>query len=222
MEKKLKTKVTLIECPKCHTEQEFTMHYYIDANEDSELKDKILNNTLFFFQCEKCGKKIPVYYNSLYHDHEKKLLVYMVPNYESAGNAEFRKTISEMGQLMPIDKREGYVNRIAPNANVLKEKIMIHDEGLDDRIIELMKVYYISQMANSFEDEELIEVLFDSSNDINGFVFMLRDKNPLFGEINMEAYKILAEDFADASSESTPEGFASIDLEWAQKLASNE
>lgn len=216
-----KTGVKTIHCT-CGHEQDVKLCYMIEVPGDEDKREKILDNTLFMFECENCGYKLPMSYSSLYHDRENKLLVYMVPGYDSDDNEKFRKMIAGFGDLMPADKREGYVSRIAPNPNALKEKIMIREEGLDDRIVELMKLYYISQMQETLQDEEIIDVLFDNSNDINGFVFLLKDKNPMFGEMNMEAYSILEEDFKDAADELTPEGFAEIDLRWAEALASNE
>lgn len=217
-----KTRFEKAQCPECGHEQEIKIWDSIDVDENPEAKEEILTNRLFLYECEECGFTAPKIQRCLYHDKEKKLLVYMVPDFDSEKAMKIRIMMQDMGNIIPEDRREGYVCRIVPTANALKEKIMIRDEGLDDRIIELMKLYYMSQVKDSLEGEDKVEVLFDSSNAKNGFVFLFPERNPLFGEMNMEAYQILAEDFTAEAERLTPEGLADIDLMWAEKLASNE
>lgn len=50
--------------------------------------------------------------------------------------------------------------RIVLSQNQLAEKIRIFDEGLDDRIVEIIKAYFLSQLYEQEPDIQVDEVLF--------------------------------------------------------------
>lgn len=60
-------------------------------------------------------------------------------------NAEIKAEIAELEQEKGIDKR------LVDNINDLKEKIMIADNHLDDRVIEIIKIMYIDQMKRKWK-----------------------------------------------------------------------
>ena len=64
-------------------------------------------------------------------------------------NAEIKAEIAELEQEKGIDKR------LVDNINDLKEKIMIVDNHLDDRVIEIIKTMYLDQIKKEMEDDTL-------------------------------------------------------------------
>lgn len=217
-----KTRIEMAECPQCGLEQKVKIWDSIEVDQNPEAKEEILKNRLFLFKCESCGFEAPQVQTCLYHDSDKELLVFMVPDYDFEKSVKIRFFMKEMGNILPEYKKDSYECRIVSNINQMKEKIMIRDEELDDRIIELMKLHYISQVKKTLDSGAFLEAFFDSSNEQNGFVFFFEDRNPMFGEMNIEAYNILLEDFMTEAERLTPEGFAEIDLKWAEMLASKE
>ena len=93
----------------------------------------------------------PLTYDSLYVDSRRNIMIYMAP----VMNAEIKAEIAELEQEKGIDKR------LVDNINDLKEKIMIADNHLDDRVIEIIKIMYIDQMKKEMEDDTLLNILFD-------------------------------------------------------------
>ena len=77
-------------------------------------------------------------------------MIYMAP----VMNAEIKAEIAELEQEKGIDKR------LVDNIKDLKEKIMIADNHLDDRVIEIIKIMYIDQMKKEMEDDTLLKILF--------------------------------------------------------------
>ncbi|MDO4860464.1 MAG: CpXC domain-containing protein [Bacillota bacterium] len=213
-----KTRIEKLKCPKCGHEQKVTVWDSIEVADSPEAKEKIISGDLFLFTCEECGNATPMIHTSLYHDKEKKLLVYVIPDYDKEQQEKFKLLAKDMGDLIPEDKRDGYEERMVFNANSLKEKVLLREADLDDRVIELMKLYYIANAQQQLGDKEIGEVLFESLGGVNGFVFLMKEGNPFFAEIDMEAYDTLREDMKENLDKETGAGFAQIDWQWAQNV----
>mgnify|MGYP000214172619 CR=1 FL=1 len=65
-----------------------------------------------------------------------------------------KQRIAELEQEKGIDKR------LVDNINDLKEKIMIADNHLDDRVIEIIKIMYIDQMKKEIGRRHTFEYSF--------------------------------------------------------------
>ena len=71
-----------IPCPKCGQKKRIKKYQVINASEKPHLKEKILKNEVFFFQCENCKLSAPLTYPSLYLDSKKRLAISLSPEIE--------------------------------------------------------------------------------------------------------------------------------------------
>ena len=140
-----------LECPKCGHKHSLRKYKVINVTEKAKLKEEIMKNRLYQFSCEECEYMAPLTYDSLYVDSRRNIMIYMAP----VMNAEIKAEIAELEQEKGIDKR------LVDNINDLKEKIMIADNHLDDRVIEIIKIMYIDQMKKEMEDDTLLNILFN-------------------------------------------------------------
>ncbi|HYF50022.1 MAG TPA: CpXC domain-containing protein [Planctomycetota bacterium] len=124
-----------IPCPECKHPQPFTVWSSVNVSLNPELKDKILDRSIDKFVCEKCGHTAQVAHPMLYHDMDRKLMVWLV----------YQGEIPEGGPSA-IGTLEGYRFRRVRSYEELMEKIMIDDEKLDDRVIEVMKLAALSML----------------------------------------------------------------------------
>lgn len=67
--------------------------------------------------------------------------------------------MSSVGVMLSFEE-EGYQVRLVSSLNDLKEKILISDAGLDDRVIELLKIYIEAMASDQFDADECIKVVF--------------------------------------------------------------
>lgn len=74
-----------------------------------------------------------------------------------------------------------YMNRVVDDKNRFLEKLQIIDAGLDDRVIELMKLLLLVSLQKNNPDLEIIELLF-SFNYNGGRSFAIRLKDNQWGE----------------------------------------
>ena len=121
-----------VTCPSCHHEGDFELWDSINTALDPEMKERVLNQSIFLYTCPNCGETFRLNYPTLYHQMEDLIMIYLVPE------SEVEKTYEMFyGENALADFRtEKYLNRIVTSANQLVEKIKIFDAGKDDRIIE--------------------------------------------------------------------------------------
>lgn len=212
-------------CPKCGHEQEIMVYPSINAGLDSDIADKLMRNQLFTFTCDKCGESTPLIFNCLYHDMERGLMVWLMPQSKSSAQEEqlneMNETVQQMQMLGIIDSGQKYRYRVVRTVNELKEKILIAHENLDDRIIELLKVAYLVQVAENIGGKTVSEMMFDIIDDGYFFTIFYADEalEPAVIMLDMEAYRMMKEQYTDKIEETVKENeFTDISFEWARQV----
>jgi len=122
-------------CPGCSQSSEVTIWESINVGLDPELKQKVLDGTLFSFECPVCGHKESLVYATLYHDQERRFMTWWMP---SVDGKKPHESLEELNKNRI--KLLNYRLRLVPSLNRLKEKILIFENDLDDRVIELLKL----------------------------------------------------------------------------------
>ena len=211
-------KKQMIACPKCGREIEIGIWDSIDIPYDMEQKEKVLNNTFFKETCETCKITFPIGYKCLYNDMEQKYLIWLAPKLEE----EELKDVEEYNERLKKDSRlklaqGGYTYRIVRNDNELREKVLIFDEGLDDRYIETMKMVYIPVFKKNFVKDSRIMGLYFDKKEEGGYqwVIILDNRPPLTADVNMDIYRDMEDKLENVVEEKTPEGFIQIHAPWA-------
>ncbi len=69
-----------VSCPRCGEAVETRMWPGINAEVNPNLREQVLQETLFNWTCPACGYVAQMAYPCLYHDKGRKLMVYLVPN----------------------------------------------------------------------------------------------------------------------------------------------
>lgn len=137
-------------CSKCGQTTEITVYKSINTADNPELKEKVKNGSLFLWECPHCGTVNLARYETLYHDPQKKLMLWLVPDGK----------ISET-QMQAITNHTkamgGYTLRLVRDMGELMEKVLIFDAGLDDVVIELCKWVTKREMTSTSGKETKLE-----------------------------------------------------------------
>lgn len=223
MSQKQTTKIT---CPKCSKEHDFEIWSSINVTLEPDMKEAVLNRKAFTFECPDCKERTLYTYDFLYHDMGQKIMIYHVTSNEAMvqameGFAQM-KNIEGGDGILDGPEVEGYRKRIVRSLNELREKIFIFDAGLDDRVVEIFKVFCIIQLKQNDPDFQADEAYFYSREGEIGFQFLREGK--AFGEveINPADYEDLAKTAADILAKDDQDPTFVIDTEWAYKRASEE
>lgn len=129
-----------VPCPACQNTQDFTAWESLNVTLDPERRAELLNGSLTRFTCSQCGHSAEVAYPMLYHDMEKQLMLWLMP--EGEGPEDPEPPMPEM----PGPAGSGYTYRRVGSRNELVEKVFVFDAGLDDRVIECVKLILSTQI----------------------------------------------------------------------------
>lgn len=123
-------------CPACSAEFKVKLFASINVSVSPELKGPLLDGSLFDHDCPKCGKLSRFGTVLLYHDMERRFHVWLRPEGDAPEPA-----VASMFECGPVG--EGYRLRWVEQAYELADKVRVLDAGLDDRLVELVKVWML-------------------------------------------------------------------------------
>ena len=149
-----------LECPFCHQDVPFILHHSINVGIHPEHKAKVLDSTLFRYQCPHCKQTDEVCYPTLYHDPENEIMIQVLWREEDFG----QQMDKELQSLIEVMGQKNYRRREVFGYRELMEKIRVFDDGLDDFAIALLKTIYKLQHPE-------IQIFFYEKTE-DGFVFM--------------------------------------------------
>lgn len=206
----------MLKCPKCGKEQLVKRYESVNVTLNPEIKEKIKSGYFFVFECEECHVQIPMIYPCLFHDMENRHMVWLVPNC----NEEQIEQINEINANndIPKDFTINYQNRIVKNSDSFREKVLIWDEGLDDRVMEILKIVYMSKVEDDLKNRKLINVLFEVLDSGYAFIFVFEEGEPGMVNIDMDLYRSVTDTYMMKIKDNTPKDFSIVDGKWARGI----
>lgn len=149
-----------VTCPNCKHEQDFVIWNTLNTTIDPEAQQGLIDGSLFRFKCDECDQETNVYYDILYHDMKNHTMVYCVIPEMVEQAREYmilaQKQLEKPGAPMPKTR-----NRIVTNVNRLREKAIIFNEKLDDRIVEIVKLLCWMEAAKTIKDVKEDDMYFN-------------------------------------------------------------
>ncbi|MDD6468238.1 MAG: CpXC domain-containing protein [Erysipelotrichaceae bacterium] len=215
-------KITSIVCNQCQKNFDITVWDSINVSLDPSLKEKILNNNLFVFECPHCGKQFYLSYDFLYHDMDAEYMIqYTCKENDKKVKEELLKSIEQLNDLKIQQNIQtignGYRYRLVNTFHRLIDKINIIDRNYDDRIMEIYKYILLMQVYDK-DPDNLVDILFDKVAKDTSPVFILMEKDlpEHFRTIgfNEEVYQGLEKQYGHQLNVVSEQLI--VDLEWAK------
>lgn len=204
----LEHKETVI-CPKCKHQNQIKVWQSLNGNLNPDEKQQLLEGTLFRFKCQRCCHVSNLNYELLYHDMDHQAMVYYVALHSIEKTNDMISATEETLR----GGMSGYSVRIVSSQETLREKAMIFESGLDDRIVEIMKLFVLANARDQFP-EAIIEAIFFSFVRDEELVFELAGAKTLGANIPFAAYQKLREDY-ESRLELVGNKERIVNLEWA-------
>ncbi len=169
-----------IKCERCGLEQTFIIWESLNVTLDPGQKRELLEGKFTYFICKNCQWSSRIVYPLLYHDMGKRFMIWLWTGSNDPTNE----------QLLDFRLVSSYQYRLVTSIEELIEKILIFDQGLDDRIIEMYKLRLIGQFENDPEQSsgkiyflnigksdtgEVMELFYKHENDIWPFHLALKN-----------------------------------------------
>lgn len=161
-----------LKCPKCNNDFEIGTYDSINVTLNPDLKKDVLNGNIFKYKCPNCNQEGPFIYPFLYHDMHKHFMIHL-SNYK---DEESDLALNDMHNLISdmTDDKFNYRHRIVNNIKDLIEKIMILDNDLNDKVIEMIKC--------------MVKINFKDKYDIDHLYFHIKDNKNLLAMISENKY----------------------------------
>lgn len=167
----------MISCPKCQKAHPFVIWRSINTVLNPVMKEAVKNRSAFLFECPSCGERTYVDYGFLYHQMEDRIMICYANSDENAEEMYKLLTDDDPAGMLHEMKEKDYLIRIVRTQNELREKIAIFDEGFDDRIIEIFKLFVLAAFQENNPDSKAIEILYFRDDNKN-YVQIFADGSP--------------------------------------------
>lgn len=192
----LEREETLI-CPACRAENRFRIYDSINVTLNPELKERVLDGSLFKLKCHACGGETVVRYDTLYHDMsaDHPLLIQCCQKREGwEAINEQNENIRTMMREMKLSNE--FPHRVVIGYNALRETIRIFDAGFDDRIMFAVKTAFAAMLKR--DHKECAGILFCAKDENGRPVFSVLDneRREQFYTVEPEIYQNIAERLA--------------------------
>lgn len=213
----------LAPCSKCGQQHKVIVYRSINTADNPELKDKVKDGSLFLWECPHCGQVNLAKYETLYHDPDRKVMFWLLPEGE----------ISET-QMQAITMHTkamgGYTLRRVNDMGTLMEKVLIAEAGLDDVVLEMCKfvtkLEMIQKSVPAEQKEEFMASTFhfyrsEGEGDSSILTFMYALDGKMLGvNIGWNVYQDCSGILERNPQIRPTEGFEKIDADWLNsKLA---
>ena len=197
-------------CNNCHRTADIEVRESINVALDPELKARVKDGSLFVWECPYCGRRNLAVYQTLYHDPDARLMVWLLPG-EAEPPAQVADAVKEL---------EGYTLRLVREVGELVEKVNIHDAGLEDTILEMVK--WVTQRELEAKNPEAAEaalkfVRLDGADHEMVFAFPLNGQMQLIN-VGFNVYEDARGILQRNPSVRPAEGFARVDKDWIEQF----
>ena len=200
----------MIRCPKCQNSNNVTIWGIVNRDVNTVTTNKIMNGTFFEHKCPTCGAVYQITYPTLYEDNTHKAIICFEQT--DVGLSEATSAVLERRKKLSSDQHD-YQIRIVSTPNAFREKARIFDKGLDDKIIEIMKIVLLEKLHQEHDTNGINEVLCWVEDDGTFSMEMFGKK---YGKVtvNQDFYNYISEKCSVFINEQDFDDVL-IDLDWA-------
>jgi hypothetical protein len=202
--------MALVSCKNCNKQTEIELRQSINVALDPELKARVKDGSLFVWECPYCGQRNLALYQTLYHDPDAKLMVWLLP-----GQAQPPQAVANA-----VKELEGYTLRIVREVGDLIEKVNLHDAGLDDTVLEMCKWVMRRELADKNPDAADAKLRFLRMEGADNELVMAFPMNGHMQVINVgfNVYEDARGILMRNPSVKPADGFAQVDAAWIEQF----
>lgn len=180
-------------------------------------KEDIMSGAFFEWECPSCHERFFIKKPFLYNDSEHKFMIYYIPGFE-----ERAQKIPTLFKTKKEYDTDASTLRVASNFVDFVEKIRILEAGLDDRVVEAVKLLY-SKLTLQETDETVYSMVFERQGDNLDLHFAVFLENKDFEALIPHAvYEKTHSDFAHLFDDDAPDEFIVVDQQWVSEKLSTE
>jgi len=205
-----------VSCPTCNQKFETPIWRSLNTVLNPAEKDLLLSDKLFIATCPKCHAESPIIYPILYHDMTNRVMIQLVLSEEDAEVLLNARQAIEASPAMSSLLYDDSKLRFVENHDELREKAMIFDCGLDDRVVELIKYHYSVAFSKAHPDIQ-IDTIFFQKDTSSRLIFLTKQGAMYTIDFDMMLYDEVSKTRKNVIEEKSKDCFY-INREWALDL----
>ena len=208
-----------LKCPVCDHETTRQIYARLDAQAEPEVKKTLLEGKLFTFECDNCGAQRQIDNDFLYLDHEKKVIIALIPSL-AARKADMEKILTQFMRQSEHDLSQ-YSLRVVRSAATLVEKVTIFEQGLNDIVVEIVKLLTDGLFAKERPNETVKARYFYLVHKEKKILY-ITDKDQLLVDFHQSLVDFSQDKYNKAVREDYKGRFIVVDENWAANLLENK
>lgn len=199
-------------CPSCgHVfREEFNTAVFSDTVE----REAILKNDFGEVVCPHCNHKFILNYRFVYTDDELKYMIINDPKFVDSSNR--LALVSSFKLLDAVRKNEAKKFRRVMTADIkdLREKILIFEAGLDDKVVEIMKYILLESDDLAIDHDDVKDFTYDG---FDSFIIKTKTGDVMNLPFVREVYDRIDESYSKYFDEKVD----LVDKAWAYNFLKN-
>ncbi|MGM9937433.1 MAG: CpXC domain-containing protein [Candidatus Ornithomonoglobus sp.] len=207
-----------VKCPKCEHMSDVTVWSSITVKDSPDLKKDLLAGKVNIFRCPNCEQVGLMPHPMLYSDEDKRLMITFSPTDDAVVKQQlFEKVQSSSKESGELEKLEGYNLRFVSDYNELLEKILIFDNGFNDKAIEVIKLMILSQDIDKSEQRNCRFGKAENGN----IEFMIHDfiENQVYtSQVPLQTYNTIWQSLRESGVKSYSFDWEIVDGAYATRL----
>ena len=175
----------------------------------------MLTGDVFDFHCSRCGQTSRVGYPLLYHDPQHRVMIFMAQRDHKEAAHEALDTLLRV-PFNPV-AAGGYTLRAVTQPPELAEKILLLEKGMDDRVVEMNKLFIHANYMKDHPQAEISHILLLFADQPRFLILVEGEKLPLSSPFEQATYDDNCRKYAAFFPTGMKENLF-VDLEWAAQL----
>lgn len=199
----------LISCNNCKHDFEVDLNTAFFAKKRA--RNELMDLNFAKVTCPNCGYEFILNYRFVYTDSKRKFMVVNDPNFvERKNQLAFKSSLRLLDRLRK-EEIQGFKIRMCKEIDETREKVLIFEDDLDDKLIEIMKIFLIETGEFDFDKKEIKEIRYGE----NGKFIIKLNRKSFEMDFVEELYKALEEKYKLYFEENIAQ---TIDKDWAIKF----
>ena len=208
-----------VTCPYCHIQHEFKKWTVIDTGSDPDLYDQVRSGEIFKFECPSCTSTYDMNYPFAYHEPESRLFIMYANNrddYEIARLILSGEKQSDNETVNELVNKQDYTKRLVFGREEFYEKLLLFDRGLDDGVMEIVKLVYGENLARTQQEDLFDSIRYFKDDETDAGVFFLMKEGQRAGKVNFDkkTYEWVISHYRDRIDEKIENAFI-VNFFWA-------
>lgn len=204
--------VVKLNCPVCQTPTTQEVETRINTALQPKLKKELLSGELQQFECSECGAKRQIETNFLYHDPDKKFMVFLIPNLKNKKD-QLSNLLENVARDENVDLSR-YELRIVTHHPDLIEKIQLFDLDYNDKEVEIVKLLTDGLFAKE-RPSEVVRSRYFYVKDKQPKIMYITEKEQLLVDFSDSLLSFASDKYKKTVTSEGKGQFHLINAEWA-------